>query len=283
MMKNKYERQMLFFGKSGQENLGKTKVVIVGVGGIGSHIVQQLAFLGIYNMCLIDNDILDETNKNRLIGVFDDDIEGTKKTDIAVRLIHSINPKCNVKTINEEVPSKVTLHALKESGLIFGCVDNDGARLFINQLSLAYNIPYIDSASDINVDNREFGGRVIFIDGENGCLHCLEEIDANEARYYLEDSNARKDQKAIYGIPKEELKQGGPSVVSLNGIIASLAVTEFLAFTTKIRDPFTFSSYYGSRGIVNNRKVDKNEDCFFCNKIKGLRDNAGLESFFKKT
>lgn len=113
-------------------------------------------------------------------------------------------------------------------------------------------------------------------------MHCLDEIDPNEARYYLEDINARKDQRAIYGIPKEELKQGGPSVVSLNGIIASLAVTEFLAFTTKIRDPFTFSSYYGSRGIVSTRQVEKNKECFYCNKIKGLKDKAGLEQFFIK-
>jgi molybdopterin/thiamine biosynthesis adenylyltransferase len=282
-MKNKYARQILFFGKSGQEILGKIKVAIVGVGGIGSHIVQQIAFLGINNICLIDNDILDETNKNRLIGVFDDDKEGTRKTDIAVRLILSINPKCNVKSINEAVPSKVTLNVLKESDLIFGCMDNDGARLFLNQLSLAYNIPYIDSASDIDIESREFGGRVIFIDGENGCLQCLDEIDSNEARYYLEDSNARKDQKAIYGIPKEEVNQGGPSVVSLNGIIASLAVTEFLAFATKIRDPITFSSYYGSRGISANRKVEKKDECFYCNKIKGLKDNAGLEEFLNKT
>lgn len=124
-MKNKYSRQLLFFGKFGQDELGKIKVAVVGVGGIGSHIVQQIAFLGINNICLIDNDPLDETNKNRLIGVFDIDIEGTSKTDIAVRLIHSINLKCNVKSINEKIPSKLTLDALIKSDLIFGCVDNE--------------------------------------------------------------------------------------------------------------------------------------------------------------
>lgn len=281
-MKNKYERQMLFFGKAGQETLSKIKVAVVGVGGIGSHIVQQIAFLGINSICLIDNDSLDETNKNRLIGVFDDDKEGTRKIDIAVRLILSINPKCKVKSINESVPSEVTLNALRDSDFIFGCADNDGARLFLNQLSLAYNIPYIDSASDINIENKEFGGRVIFIDGENGCLQCLEELDPNEARYFLENTNARKDQKAIYGMPKEEVNTGGPSVVSLNGIIASLAVTEFLAYATQIRDPFPFSSYYGSRGIVSTRQVEKNKECFYCNKIKGLKEKAGLEQFFNK-
>jgi len=281
-MKNKYSRQMLFFGKSGQDKLSAVKVAVVGIGGIGSHIVQQLAFLGINHICLIDNDPLDESNKNRLIGVFDDDKDGTKKTDISKRLIYSINPKCNVICIDEKVPSKLILSALKESDLFFGCVDNDGARLFLNQLSLAYNIPYIDTASDINPDNKEFGGRVIFIAGENGCLHCLEEIDSNEARYFLEDNNARKDQKAIYGIPKEELNQGGPSVVSLNGIIASLAVTEFLAFTTKIRDPFPFSTYYGSSGIVTKRKVEKNDECFYCNNIKGSKEKAGLDEFINR-
>jgi tRNA A37 threonylcarbamoyladenosine dehydratase len=57
-MKNKYSRQMLFFGKSGQDKLGAVKVAVVGIGGIGSHIVQQLAFLGINHICLIISDAL---------------------------------------------------------------------------------------------------------------------------------------------------------------------------------------------------------------------------------
>ena len=76
----RYNRNILFFGKAGQERLTSASVAVIGIGGLGSHVVQQLALLGIGKFILIDPEEIDKTNRNRYIGVRDDDpIPGTPK------------------------------------------------------------------------------------------------------------------------------------------------------------------------------------------------------------
>jgi hypothetical protein len=72
--RERYARQEYFFGKDGQRKLEKTRVAIVGVGGIGSHIAQQLAYVGVNDFILLDNDKVDGTNLNRLIGATEKDL-----------------------------------------------------------------------------------------------------------------------------------------------------------------------------------------------------------------
>lgn len=279
-MEKKYDRQIKFFGSGSQEQLSKIRVAIVGLGGIGSHIAQQLTFLGVTNHCLIDDDKLDETNKNRLIGVFESDPEGILKVEIMERLIKSINSKSNPTIIDKKVTKKESYLALKESDFIFGTVDNDGARHYLNEFSLAFNKPYIDCASDIDPETLEFGGRVFSLLEDGPCLYCLEELDTDEVREFLENSEAREDQEAVYGINKKYLRGGGPAVVSLNGIIASIAVNEFLVSIAKLRRPQVFLSYYGSRGIINERICAPDKACYYCNNVKGKKDRVNFERYF---
>ena len=82
MNTGRFERQVRLFGKEGQERIKNAHVAVIGAGGIGSHVVQQLAFLGVGCLTIIDSDDLEETNKNRLIGSrYDDPIPGTKKVN----------------------------------------------------------------------------------------------------------------------------------------------------------------------------------------------------------
>jgi len=77
---DRFERQIRLFGEDGQKKIQNASVAIVGAGGLGSHVVQQLGFLGVGSLIIIDPDELEETNRNRLIGVhYDDPIPGTKK------------------------------------------------------------------------------------------------------------------------------------------------------------------------------------------------------------
>lgn len=275
----KFDRQIKFFGLKSQEKLDQFTIAIVGLGGIGSHIGQQLAFLGITSFILVDDDVLENSNKNRLVGVWDSDPEGMSKGEISERLIKSINSEAAIDRIEQTVISLEAYEALKHSDYIFGCVDNDGARHFLNEMALAYSINYIDCASEIDPESKEFGGRICCVVEGNPCLHCLEELDPEEIRLYLEDDNARMDRENIYGIPIDKLKGGSPAVVSLNGIIASLAVNEFLVSIAGIRKPKSLLLYYGMRGIVTNRSVESNSECYYCNKLKdrGLDISAYLD------
>ena len=100
MSNTRFDRNILFFGREGQERLSDANVAVVGIGGLGSHVVQQLALLGVGRLILIDSEELDDTNRNRYIGArHDDPVPGTPKVAIGQRLAHEINPQINVLAI----------------------------------------------------------------------------------------------------------------------------------------------------------------------------------------
>lgn len=278
MSGEKHSRQVSFFGEKGQIKLSLSHAVIVGIGGVGSHVAQQLAFLGVGTIALIDDDLLEETNLNRLIGVLASDPLGKPKIDIAERNIISIDSDIKVKKLQKSFITKSGFKTLKKASIVFGCVDNDGARLVLNELCLAYELPFIDIASNIIPDGLEYGGRIVSVFDDNGCLYCWDEIDGEEAGKYLEDPGVRKDREHIYGVVRDELGDVGPSVVSINGVVASLAITEFMVHTTGKRMAHPFLNYLGSRGIVNTRKKSKT-DCFYCKTIRGQGDQANLNRY----
>lgn len=259
--------------------MGQLKVCIVGAGGLGSHVAQQLAFLGVSDIVIIDNDTLSDTNFNRLIGVYHDDEVGTPKVDIVKRLVKMIDPKISLTTVLELVNTAKATNALLSTNFVIGCVDNDGARLFLNELCLAYNIPYMDLATEIHVENGEYGGRLAFVNEETGCLMCMEEIDQQEATKFLRSKEWQQDRDNIYGVAKNELAGSGPSVVTLNGIIASLCCTELMLHITGIRKANKKLSYYGTSGVI--RKTTEHKDgCYFCNVVRNTNEKVNIERYF---
>lgn len=283
MNADRYDRQLRLFGESGQKKIRECCAAIVGAGGLGSHLVQQLAFLGVSKFAVIDPDEIKETDLNRLIGSRPDDIKGgVKKVDVAKRLIHSIEPSADVAVIPKELIDEVSFSAIKIASHVFGCVDNDGARLVLNELCTAFEIPYFDLASD--TDSRSgpvYGGRVFVNVDNSGCLFCHGLIDPAQASADLMSPETRKDEIAIYGVLKESLDRTGPSVVSINGIIASLAVTEFMVMIVGLRPPNRLLYYHGHRGIVN-RSLDKPiPDCYYCGSVRGHRENADVDRYWK--
>src|SRR5260221_6233853 len=74
MNNNRFNRQILMFGEAGQEQIEKQIVGIAGSGGLGSQIGQSLAYLGVRNFGIIDDDRLDDTNMNREAGAFPPDV-----------------------------------------------------------------------------------------------------------------------------------------------------------------------------------------------------------------
>jgi tRNA A37 threonylcarbamoyladenosine dehydratase len=67
MGSNRFDRNERFFGKEGQEKIRASRVAIVGVGGLGTHVVQQLSLLGVGGLALIDGEEVDHTNRNGCI------------------------------------------------------------------------------------------------------------------------------------------------------------------------------------------------------------------------
>ena len=138
-MTGRFDRQIALFGEEGQAKISVARAAIVGVGGLGSHVVQQLALLGIRDFAVIDSEELSETNCNRYVTArFDDPVPGTLKTDIAERLIKSVDPKAVVRKIPDSLVSADAFDAIINANYVFGCLDSEGARLILNELCAAY-------------------------------------------------------------------------------------------------------------------------------------------------
>ncbi len=278
-MSERYDRNIRLFGEDGQEKLRKLKVSVVGVGGLGTHIIQQLAHFGVGSIALIDFEDLDITNLNRYVGTRLDHV-GESKVHLGKLIINSIDPDIQVNPICESLVSKNAFNSIKKSDYVFGCLDCEGARLILNELCLAYDRPYFDLSSDINPGPPTiYGGRVCFVSDLSGCLYCLGELDIAEASLILSGPHQRDEIQAIYGVDTRYLGKTGPSVVSINGVIASLAVTEFMVDATGLRQANTLIKYYGEQSIVRKSKDKGLSDCYNCQQIRGKGDAAEVDRY----
>ncbi|MDD5308697.1 MAG: ThiF family adenylyltransferase [Deltaproteobacteria bacterium] len=278
-MSDRFDRNEQLFGKAGQDLLRKARVTIVGVGGLGTHVVQQLALLGVGGLVLVDDQRLDESNRNRYVGVGPGDV-GERKVDLGERLAKSIDPSICVDKVFASLVTVDAFEAVKQADYIFGCLDNEGARLVLTELCAAYAHPYIDAASDVvPASPPAYGGRVCVAWDGDGCAICLSVLDAKEAREDLENPEARRDRDAIYGVRRELLGHSGPSIVSVNGVVASLATTEFMVAVTGIRRPQRLLTYYGHRGTVTVSKDEVIADCYYCKGIRATGVRAGVERY----
>ncbi len=170
-----FSRQVVWFTEAGQRQLGRTRVAVVGAGGTGSQAVQALVFMGVRNFLVIDFDLADSTNMNRLVTATAADI-GTPKVILARRLVKNVAPASHVDALQENLRCRQALDKLKGVDVIFGCVDNDGARLILNELALAYRIPYFDIGVGINASDgtvSEAGSQVDAVIPGGRCLNCM--------------------------------------------------------------------------------------------------------------
>lgn len=278
---DRFDRNIRFFGAEGQRRLSEISIAIVGCGGLGQHVIQQLAYLGICTFYLIDDEELEKTNLNRyILARHDDPIPGTPKVDMGYRAVKAINPDAQVFRVTHALRSKEVLQVLRRADVIVGCLDNDGARLVLNEFALAYGKLLIDLASDIETDSGlRYGGRVTVVGKELGCLVCMDLLDLAQAQQDLASEASRRDRARIYGVDQSDLDQAGPSVVSINGVVASLAVTEFMVAVTGIRAPKQLTTYRGNQGIVTVMQAKLQSDCYYCNTVKGSGDRAGVERY----
>jgi molybdopterin-synthase adenylyltransferase len=230
-----HDRQLPWFTPAGQRALGRLRVGIAGAGGTGSQLIQNLVYLGVRDFVLIDHDEADPTNMNRLVTAAAADI-GTAKVVLGRRLIKSVAPDATVTAIAAQLQTSTVLDALKGVDVLFGCFDNDGARLILNELAVAYGIPYFDLAVGIEAEAgavASAGGRVAVVLPGGPCLHCMDEIDPTEAAFFLSSPEQQAFQVAHGYVRGMDVK--APAVVSLNAAVAAAATNEFAMYVSGLR------------------------------------------------
>ncbi|HIQ23690.1 MAG TPA: HesA/MoeB/ThiF family protein [Pyrodictium delaneyi] len=199
----RYERQLLLFGAEGQKKLKKTSVLVAGVGGLGSFEALYLTALGVGKLVLVDGDTVEETNLNRQVLHWTDDI-GRPKPISAAEKLRRLNPNVEIVPVTERITEDNVDYLVRQVDIVIDGLDNWETRFLLDEAAYRAGKPYIHAGI------YGFEGQVVVVvPGETPCLRCL-----------LPSSL-----KSPSKIPA-----AGPIVA----LVGSIAVTEFMKLVTGV-------------------------------------------------
>jgi len=177
---NRYARQIMLkeIGTKGQKELLKSKVLVIGAGGLGSAVLYYLAASGTGTIGIVDFDKVEESNLQRQIIHSSSDL-GKLKVDSAKESIRKLNNDILVITYNEELNYNNAENIISKYDFVIDACDNFKTRFIICDICHKFNIPY----SYGGIEN--FSGQTLtVIPKESACLRCLfhEKIDTNKLK-----------------------------------------------------------------------------------------------------
>ena len=234
------------FGDGTAEILGKLKVAVIGCSGTGSPLIEQLARLGVGELILVDDDIVEFHNLNRIFNTTLEDAEhGLPKVEVLKRAIDGFGLGVNVEAVNANLWSPEVINLVADADLVVGCMDTIDGRYLLNLLATCYLIPYIDIGVRLDAEKDKFGvGKIrevcgtihYLLPGKSSLIsRGLVSMDAVAAaglkRYDPVAYEQQQSEGYIRGVSVSR-----PAVISVNTFFASLAVNDFLARIHPYRD-----------------------------------------------
>ena len=174
----RYSRQIMLpgFDIAGQEALAKARVLIVGIGGLGSAAALYLAAAGIRELALADSDVVELSNLQRQI-IYRQDDQGTHKVVAASKTIQALNNDCSVQQLPIRLTGERLFKQVANADLVLDCTDNFVSRFELNDACLQHQKPMVTAAA-INMT-----GQLTVFDPRQAtspCYRCLYE-DTTEA------------------------------------------------------------------------------------------------------
>ena len=223
------------FGDDTYAKLQQMKIGVVGCSGTGSPTIEQLVRLGVGTIVLIDPDIVEHKNLNRILNTTIEDAENKKpKTDVLAASIQKIGLGTTVIKHNVNLyDSRAALDDLIASDAIVGCVDSVDGRHLISQLTNFYLVPFFDIGVRLDADGK--GG----IKGITASIHYIQPGCSTLFSRKLYTAKRLADENLKRQSPEDfkDLEKRGyvhnanvdrPAVISINMQISSMAVNELL-------------------------------------------------------
>jgi molybdopterin/thiamine biosynthesis adenylyltransferase len=235
----RYQRQC-FLGEGSQALIERASIGIVGLGGGGSHIVQQASHIGFKHYVLYDPQTAEDTNLNRLVGATIRDV-GREKLKIARRMIRALQPDARI--LANIVRWQLKPEPLMACDIVFGCVDSFQDRDELETFCRRHLILYIDIGMDIHQVNGEpprMAGQVILSAPGHACMKCVGFITPEKLALEAQ----------AYGAAGPR-----PQVIWPNGALASsavgLAVDALTGWTRRMRAS-VYLSYDGNSSLITD-------------------------------
>jgi hypothetical protein len=223
------------FGAGTFEQLRKLKIAVVGCSGTGSPVVEQLARNGVGSLVLVDPDVVEDKNLNRILNATRKDAaERHRKVNVAKRSIKAMGLGTEVEIHAKSLFDPDVVRAIADCDVVFGCMDTIDGRYLLNKLATFYLLPYLDLGVKIEADGH--GG----VDQVCGSVHYLQPGGSSLVSrhvFSLDQVRAAGMQRTDPEAYRRQLQEGyirgaqedRPAVIQLNSLIASLAVNELLA------------------------------------------------------
>lgn len=300
-----WNRQILAFGAEPQKIVEKIRVAVVGAGGIGSIISEGLVRLGVRDIVLIDDDILEDSNLNRWQGGRFFDVSYPKVTALGRNLLE-YQEDLSILGVNTNAISQKSVDALKLCDFIFSCVDNVETRFFLNRIASRYQIPIFDTGVVVAVEEETIKTKwqsISYIPGYTRCFDCsaIRIYDKDTmCRTFFDATTAEFMRGQGYIKDKPDIKQ--PAVYHLNMFAASITLYEFHNYLSGFK-PFSWClsgdstrfneiTHHFIDGkqlggdipiqVLDDRFVeDKDPCCTNCNVYRGTGDYWSISGFFK--
>jgi len=165
----RYSRHFLLpqVGDKGQRKLLRSRVLLIGAGGLGSPLTLYLTAAGVGTLGIVDFDVVDYTNLQRQIIHSTDDV-GRKKLDSAAEKLKAINPFINLKPFETRLTSANALDLFKEFDIIADGTDNFPTRYLVNDACVLTGKPNVYGSIF-----RFEGQASVFATEEGPCYRCL--------------------------------------------------------------------------------------------------------------
>lgn len=227
------KRTIAAWGSKRQANIARLRVLVVGVGSVGLDITARLAATGIEHLGVMDIDIVEDLNLDRMIGATRDDaLHKRRKTEVAARIAAAAstahNFTVNVHDLN--ITDPVGLTAALDYDIIFSCVDRPWPRSVLNGLAYSDLIPVIDGGIALeSLPNGEMRGgtwRAHAIVPGRPCMQCNGQLRVNELTL---DRDGRLDDPEYIrkaGLPPQV---GSPNVAALAASVSAAQLAQFVS------------------------------------------------------
>ncbi|MFC3692128.1 HesA/MoeB/ThiF family protein [Chenggangzhangella methanolivorans] len=260
------DRNVRALGEAGQRSLRALTLAVVGAGGTGSLVIEQAAHLGIGRLILIDDERIEDTNRNRVVGASPGSV-GDLKVDVAAEMVRRIT---GGRTIVEPFPLNV-LDAeggklLLRADFVMCCTDSHGSRAVVNQIAYQHLVPAIDLGVQVDaVDGQvqAIAGRVQMLAPGLPCLQCGGVLDPAAVRRDFESAQERAADP--YNVPDTPQ----PAVIALNGVVASSAMTMLMAAVAGLPMRSRGLNYNGREGVIRSFGGEPDESCVVCSRGLG--------------
>ena len=167
--KEKYNRQIIItnFGSDGQEKLKTSKVLVIGLGGLGSSAAYYLACTGIGNLGILDKDIVELSNLNRQI-LHQEINVGESKTKSASHKLSKLNQNIKIKEYNLNLNSANSEKILSNYDFIVEASDNFETKFLVNDTCVKLGIPFVIGGV------YQFEGQMMtVVPGKTACYRCV--------------------------------------------------------------------------------------------------------------